>query len=142
MFLNSINNQLSFGIKVILHGTSPKALTKFIDTCALCGEKLEWKEERTFDHFLPTTKRGKTEFKNGLVLCEDCNSIVKTGIHPSKLFDEHPEMEANLATNYLENPKVKDIVIQRKVNKKESQKPYVDEFRAHAEQVLGRPLRG
>ena len=140
MLLNHINNHLSFGITVIRQGTSPKALTKYIDVCALCGDKLEFKAERTFDHFLPTTKEGKTEFKNGIVLCEDCNSIVKTGKHPSKLFKEHPEMEANLTTNYLENPKVKDIFIQGKKN--EPKQSYVTVFKAYAEQLLGRPLKG
>lgn len=132
------NKNLNFGITVIRHGTSPKALTKYIDTCALCGDELE-REERTFDHFLPTQKGGKTEFKNGIVLCEDCNSNIKKGKLPSELFEASPQMEENLV-KYLQLHEVKDLVIQGK--KKEPKQSYTDVFRAHAEQVLGRPLKG
>jgi len=135
----NLNNRLFFGIKPMRTGASARELIKYIDTCALCGFEKIPKTERTFDHFLPTSKGGKTEFKNGLITCCFCNSILKTDMRPLEFFKAFPQTEKNLV-RYLKHPEIKKIIIPKK-RKNDSKQSYVKAFKNYAEQLLGRPLK-
>lgn len=41
--------------------------------CSICGKKLTW-ENCTIDHIKPYSKGGKTDVKNGALMCRSCNS--------------------------------------------------------------------
>tara|TARA_Y100001978_G_C23450263_1_gene317350 strand:- start:2 stop:586 length:585 start_codon:yes stop_codon:yes gene_type:complete len=66
-------------------------------SCQYCGNKFPT-QELTFDHLVPRSRGGTTNWKNVVTACSRCN--LKKGNHLPEAVNMHPKNKARIPSNY------------------------------------------